>query len=185
MMTPAQVVRRKREGEELAPSDIRAFFQGYAHGAVEEYQMSAFLMAVYFRGMSATELAALVEVMLDSGAVAELSALREAAAGQRTSTAGLQSETDKVDLIPIDRKIRLGGVFKRDDSDFWILWMNGHKLHPGYLFPEIQKIKVEKEEVYLEWYDIGLNDVIKLTMRPNQVYDIVTGILYNDTAGGR
>lgn len=116
---------------------------------------------------------------------AELSALREAAAGQRTSTAGLQSETDKVDLIPIDRKIRLGGVFKRDDSDFWILWMNGHKLHPGYLFPEIQKIKVEKEEVYLEWYDIGLNDVIKLTMRPNQVYDIVTGILYNDTAGGR
>lgn len=95
MMTPAQVVRRKREGEELAPSDIRAFFQGYAHGAVEEYQMSAFLMAVYFRGMSATELAALVEVMLDSGAVAELSALRRIKVDKH-STGGVG---DKVSIV--------------------------------------------------------------------------------------
>jgi pyrimidine-nucleoside phosphorylase len=74
-LTPAQLVRRKREGEELAPAEITAFFGGYAAGAVAEYQMAAFLMAVYFRGMSATELDALVEVMLGSGSVVDLSAI--------------------------------------------------------------------------------------------------------------
>jgi pyrimidine-nucleoside phosphorylase len=71
-VTPAQVVRRKRQGEELEPAAIRTFFEQYAAGGVAEYQMSAFLMAVYFRGMSAAELAALVDVMLGSGAVVDL-----------------------------------------------------------------------------------------------------------------
>ena len=74
-MTPSQIVRRKREGEELSPEEIRAFFDGYDSGAVEEYQMSAFLMAVYFRGMSGAELAALVDIMIASGAVADLSSV--------------------------------------------------------------------------------------------------------------
>jgi pyrimidine-nucleoside phosphorylase len=71
-LTPAQLVRRKREGEELAPDEIRDFFEGYGAHQVDEYQMSAFLMAVYFRGLSAAELDALVTVMLESGAVADL-----------------------------------------------------------------------------------------------------------------
>src|SRR5690606_31952626 len=74
-MTPSQIVRRKREGEELSAQEICDFFGGYESGAVEEYQMSAFLMAVFFRGMSSLELAALVEVMIGSGAVADLSAV--------------------------------------------------------------------------------------------------------------
>ena len=74
-MTPSQVVRRKREGEELSPGDIRTFFEGYDAGTVEEYQMSAFLMAVFFQGLSAAELAALVDVMIGSGSVADLSAV--------------------------------------------------------------------------------------------------------------
>ena len=74
-MTPSHVVRRKREGEELSPGDIRTFFEGYDAGTVEEYQMSAFLMAVFFQGLSAAELAALVDVMIGSGSVADLSAV--------------------------------------------------------------------------------------------------------------
>jgi pyrimidine-nucleoside phosphorylase len=72
-VTPAQLVRRKREGESLDADEIRAFFEDYARGSVEEYQMSAFLMAVYFQGMSPAELTALVDVMLMSGATADLS----------------------------------------------------------------------------------------------------------------
>jgi pyrimidine-nucleoside phosphorylase len=72
-VTPAQLVRRKREGESLDGAEIRAFFEDYAGGGVEEYQMSAFLMAVYFQGMSPAELTALVDVMLTSGATADLS----------------------------------------------------------------------------------------------------------------
>jgi pyrimidine-nucleoside phosphorylase len=72
-VTPAQLVRLKREGEELTVEQIRRFFTDYQAGGVAEYQMSAFLMAVYFRGMSAAELTGLVDVMLDSGSVADLS----------------------------------------------------------------------------------------------------------------
>jgi pyrimidine-nucleoside phosphorylase len=74
-VTPAHIIRRKREGGALEPDEVRGFFRAYAAGDVEEYQMAAFLMAVFFRGLSADELAALVEVMIDSGAVADLSAI--------------------------------------------------------------------------------------------------------------
>jgi pyrimidine-nucleoside phosphorylase len=71
-VTPARIVRRKRDGEELAPAEIRAFFEDYAAGRVEEYQMAAFLMAVFFRGMTGAELDALVDVMLGSGVTVDL-----------------------------------------------------------------------------------------------------------------
>ncbi|HUF49707.1 MAG TPA: thymidine phosphorylase [Longimicrobiales bacterium] len=72
-MTPAQLVRRKRDGEELSAAQTSEFFDGYRRGTVEEYQMSAFLMAVFFNGMSADELNALVDAMLGSGSIVDLS----------------------------------------------------------------------------------------------------------------
>jgi thymidine phosphorylase len=68
-----ELIRRKRDGGALAPHEVRAFFEGYMHGSVTEYQMAAFLMAVFLRGMNAEELATLVDVMTGSGAVADLS----------------------------------------------------------------------------------------------------------------
>ncbi len=120
------------------------------------------------------------ESLLFTGA--EVSLLREAAAGRRASSAILEAE--KVELIPVDRKIKLSGIYYNTD-DRWIVWMNGHKLVPGRLLPEIHEIRVNRDQVFLRWYDIGLNDIISITLRPNQIYDIVTGIVYNDTAGGR
>lgn len=119
------------------------------------------------------------DTLLFSGA--EIAALREAAAGRRSNEAFLDAE--KTELIPIDRKIKLSGIYYKDDAT-WIVWLNGYKLHPSYLLKEIHRIEVKKDEVFLSWYDIGLNDVINIRMRPHQIYDIVTGILYNDTAGG-
>jgi len=119
------------------------------------------------------------DTLLFSGV--EVAAVREAAAGRRSNEAFLDAE--KVELIPIDRKIKLSGIYYKDDTT-WIIWLNGYKLHPRYLLKEIHRIEVKKDEVSLSWYDIGLNDVINIKLRPHQVYDIVTGILYNDTAGG-
>jgi pyrimidine-nucleoside phosphorylase len=68
-----QVIRRKRNGEELSPAELSAFFQAYVAGTLPDYQMSAFLMAVYFRGLTDPELESLVDVMLQSGAVVDLS----------------------------------------------------------------------------------------------------------------
>jgi len=119
------------------------------------------------------------DTLLFSGV--EVAAVREAAAGRRSNEAFLDAE--KVELIPIDRKIKLSGIYYKDDTT-WIIWLNGYKLHPGYLLKEINRIEVKKDEVSLSWYDIGLNDVINIKLRPHQIYDIVTGILYYDTAGG-
>lgn len=72
-MIPSRVIERKRDGQELDAAELSAFFEAYLRGEVEDYQVAAFLMAVYFRGLSPAELDALVEVMLRSGAVLDLS----------------------------------------------------------------------------------------------------------------
>jgi len=68
-----QTIQRKRDGLELEAAELEGFFRAYGAGTVPDYQMAAFLMAVFFRGLSPAELAALVEVNLRSGAVVDLS----------------------------------------------------------------------------------------------------------------
>ena len=63
------LIGRKRDGEHLHASEIRALIDGYVSGEVPDYQMSAFAMAVFFKGMNAEETAALTQSMLDSGDV--------------------------------------------------------------------------------------------------------------------
>lgn len=110
----------------------------------------------------------------------EIDTILKAEAGRAVqSTVGIEA----VELIPVDRKIWVSGIYYKNPRD-WILWMNGYKLTPGYLLPEIRGIKVEQDRVHLEWYDIGKNGIINITMQPHQVYDIVTGILVWDTDGG-
>ncbi|MBN8458253.1 MAG: thymidine phosphorylase [Verrucomicrobia bacterium] len=61
------LIARKREGEELSTGEIRQLIEGYTTGEIPDYQMSAFAMAVYFRGMTAVETAALTKAMMASG----------------------------------------------------------------------------------------------------------------------
>jgi pyrimidine-nucleoside phosphorylase len=61
------LIVRKREGETLADPEIRALIAGFTRGEVTDAQMSAFAMAVYFRGMTAAETASLTYAMLESG----------------------------------------------------------------------------------------------------------------------
>ena len=61
------VISRKREGEELSAREIEQFIHGYTHGKIPDYQMSAFAMAVFFKGMTPAEIAALTRAMMDSG----------------------------------------------------------------------------------------------------------------------
>lgn len=61
------LIARKREGEELAASEIRKLIEGYTRGDVPDYQMAAFAMAVFFKGMTPAEVAALTRAMMESG----------------------------------------------------------------------------------------------------------------------
>lgn len=66
-MNPVQIIRKKRSGGVLTQQEIESFIGGYVAGAIPDYQMSAFLMAVTIRGMEPEETAALTDVMLRSG----------------------------------------------------------------------------------------------------------------------
>jgi pyrimidine-nucleoside phosphorylase len=72
---PVEVIRLKRDGRSLPPEAIRALVDGFTRGDIPDYQMAAFCMAVFFRGMDAAETAALTEAMLRSGEVLDLSDL--------------------------------------------------------------------------------------------------------------
>ncbi|MBB2751446.1 UNVERIFIED_ORG: thymidine phosphorylase [Rhizobium aethiopicum] len=66
-MIPQEIIRRKRDGDELDPADIRSFIAALAAGHLSEGQIGAFAMAVWFKGMSREEIVALTLAMADSG----------------------------------------------------------------------------------------------------------------------
>ena len=63
-MRTVDLIQRKRGGEELSPEEIEFLVNGYNNGDIPDYQMSAFLMAVYFSGMTDREVSRLTECML-------------------------------------------------------------------------------------------------------------------------
>ena len=72
-MRTVDLIQRKRDGEELAPEEIEFLVNGYTSGEIPDYQMSSFLMAVFFSGMSDREVSRLTECMLRSGDTVDLS----------------------------------------------------------------------------------------------------------------
>lgn len=66
-MNVAQLIAAKRDGRELSAGEIRWLIEGYAAEQIPDYQMAAWAMAVYFRGMSEHETVALTQAMLESG----------------------------------------------------------------------------------------------------------------------
>lgn len=107
----------------------------------------------------------------------DVAAIQRALRGKATTSETLRKEDMPNAAIPAKRSIRISGVIYRAAED-WVVWMNGKKVTPDNLLPEIIDISVEDtSDVNLKWYDSGLNQVIAIKMRPHQTYDIVTGIL--------
>jgi pyrimidine-nucleoside phosphorylase len=74
-MRTVDLIHRKRDGEELSAEEISFVIDGYTRGDIPDYQMSAFLMSVFFSGMSDREVSSLTESMLQSGEVVDLSGI--------------------------------------------------------------------------------------------------------------
>jgi len=74
-MTPREVIQKKRDGGVLTRDEISFFIRGYMNSRVADYQLSAWLMAVYFSGMTLEETLTLTREMRDSGAVLDLSSI--------------------------------------------------------------------------------------------------------------
>ncbi len=74
-MRTVDLIHRKRDGEELSAEEIQFIVDGYTRGDIPDYQVSAFLMAVFFSGMADREVSALTESMMNSGTLVDLSAV--------------------------------------------------------------------------------------------------------------
>jgi len=88
-----ELIQRKRNGEELADAEIGELVLGYARGDVPDYQMAAFCMAVYFRGLSARETFALTDAMVRSGETLDLSGALGRKVVDKHSTGGVGDKT--------------------------------------------------------------------------------------------
>ncbi|MEY2551354.1 MAG: hypothetical protein QOG12_1498 [Verrucomicrobiota bacterium] len=65
------LIEKKREGQELTKEEIEFLIEGFTSGAIADYQMSAWAMAVFFKGMTAVETQHLTTAMMESGSVLE------------------------------------------------------------------------------------------------------------------
>ena len=93
MIRPADLIERKRNGEEHAPEDVSELILAYARDEVPDYQMAAWCMAVYFRGLSAAETQSLTDAMIRSGETLDLGALLGRKVVDKHSTGGVGDKT--------------------------------------------------------------------------------------------
>lgn len=93
------IIRKKRDGQELSRAEIESLVSRYTRGEIPDYQAAAWLMAVVVRGLTRSETAALTDAMLRSGEVLDLSDF-SASKVDKHSTGGVGDKTSLV-LAPV------------------------------------------------------------------------------------
>ncbi|HEY2844876.1 MAG TPA: thymidine phosphorylase, partial [Bryobacteraceae bacterium] len=74
-MRTVDLIHRKRDGEELSTEEIAFLVDGYTDGSIPDYQISAFLMAVFYSGMTDREVSSVTDRMIQSGETVDLSSI--------------------------------------------------------------------------------------------------------------
>ena len=148
-MRVTEIIHKKRQGEALTEEEIRFLIRGYTAGDIPDYQMSAFAMAVWFRGMTDEETAALTDAMMHSGDTVDLSRFGDLSADKH-STGGVG---DKTSLIVAPIVASLGGKMAK---------MSGRGLgHTGGTVDKLESIpgfhtELSREQFLQQVEDVGV-----------------------------
>ena len=148
MIRPAELIHRKRDGDELSADEISELVLGYVRGEVPDYQMAAFCMAVYFRGLSPAETFALTDAMIRSGETIDLGAALGRKVVDKHSTGGVGDKTSlSVGPIVAACGVPLGK-------------MSGRGLgHTGGTLDKLESIPGFRTELTLDEYVAQVRDV--------------------------
>jgi pyrimidine-nucleoside phosphorylase len=93
MIHPAELIERKRDGGELTTAELEELMLGYARDEVPDYQLAAFCMAVFFRGLTSAETYALTEAMIKTGDTVDLRSALGRKVVDKHSTGGVGDKT--------------------------------------------------------------------------------------------
>ena len=148
-MRMVDLIQKKKQGEVLTAEEIDFAVQGYTKGEIPDYQMSAFLMAVYFKGMNKEETSNMTMSFVNSGDKVDLSAIKGIKVDKH-STGGVG---DKISLIVIPLVASVGVPIAK---------MSGRGLgHTGGTIDKLESIEGFKTELSSEEF---INNVNKYKM---------------------
>ena len=141
------VILKKRQGIELSDKEIQWLIRGYVEGNIPDYQMSAFLMAVMFKGMTTKELGTFTMAMAHSGDMVNLSAIKGIKVDKH-STGGVG---DKTTLVIASLVAACGGVVAK---------MSGRGLgHTGGTIDKMESIPGLRTELLEEEFRNQVNNI--------------------------
>lgn len=73
------------------------------------------------------------------------------------------------------RELSLGGIVYKSSSD-WTIWMNGQKITPDRIPPQVLDIRVRKDHIKLKWFDPYTNQIFPIKLKPHQRFNVDTRI---------
>ncbi|MGZ4257345.1 MAG: pyrimidine-nucleoside phosphorylase, partial [Gaiellaceae bacterium] len=92
-MRPVELIQRKRDGGELSAQELDELMLGYARDEIPDYQLAAFCMAVFFRGMTSAETHAMTEALIKTGTTLDLASALGRKVVDKHSTGGVGDKT--------------------------------------------------------------------------------------------
>ena len=146
-MRTVDLIHRKRDGEELDGQEISYLIDAYTRGEIPDYQMSAFLMAVYFAGMTDREVSTLTECMIRSGETVDLSAVK----GPKVDKHSTGGVGDKTSLVVAPLAAAAGVI---------VPMMSGRALgHTGGTLDKLESIPGFRTDLTVEQFQAQLSEI--------------------------